>query len=512
MLPMKWRSAGLLIIGLLILSACAGRDITPPPTDIPSPTPQPQPSSLPAPSLTPTPEPDVKPTPTHTPPPTPATSTSLTLRVGGSGQYWSIQEAINSAQPGATIQVTQGTYTENVIINGPHNIRLQGGWSADFSSRSDVSALTVVDGGANGSVFSIMVGNGASVTLEIESFTIRNGMAKRGGGIFATASGKSAQIKLSLTNNAIIENTSSNRGGGIFVESNEGVVDVALANNTISKNTANNEGGGIRVQSSKGGTAVVKLTKNNITNNAVTRLTEGEGGWDGGGIAAFANPSGNTTIFLENNLIKENEAGFGGGVFGYAWGADAVATITLMNNIIAGNKAQYGAGIFSCSGKTCPVSEPGGLITWMLTNNTITGNIASKCVGGIQLYSGSTFGDGGVMTLSSHNDIIWGNNDTCGDQQLVLNVEMGKSGIATAKISYSDIGLIKGAHTLDYAINEDPLFINATKGDFRLQDSSPCIDSGDPDPAFNDGKQPPAKGTERNDMGAYGGQKNLTSE
>ena len=130
---MNRRSVGLLIIGLFILSACAGPDITPPPTEIPTPTPQPKPSTLPAPTPTPsltptpTPEPIVKPTPTPTPPPTPATSTSLILRVGGSGQYRSIHEAINLAQPGATIQVAQGTYTENVIINGPQNIRLQGG-------------------------------------------------------------------------------------------------------------------------------------------------------------------------------------------------------------------------------------------------------------------------------------------------------------------------------------------------------------------------------------------------
>ena len=56
--------------------------------------------------------------------------------------------------------------------------------------------------------------------------------------------------------------------------------------------------------------------------------------------------------------------------------------------------------------------------------------------------------------------------------------------------------------------NEDPLFSDAVNRIFLIQDSSPCIDSGDPSPTFSDGQRPPAKGTERNDMGAYGGPKN----
>ncbi len=62
-------------------------------------------------------------------------------------------------------------------------------------------------------------------------------------------------------------------------------------------------------------------------------------------------------------------------------------------------------------------------------------------------------------------------------------------------------------------ISQDPLFSNPDNGDFTLQDKSPCIDSGDPDPIYNDLEDPlkpgfalwPARGGLRNDMGAYGG-------
>ena len=54
---------------------------------------------------------------------------------------------------------------------------------------------------------------------------------------------------------------------------------------------------------------------------------------------------------------------------------------------------------------------------------------------------------------------------------------------------------------------EDPLFVSMEEGteDYRLQDGSPAIDAGDPDPSYFDAHRPPSKGTERNDLGAYGG-------
>ena len=50
-------------------------------------------------------------------------------------------------------------------------------------------------------------------------------------------------------------------------------------------------------------------------------------------------------------------------------------------------------------------------------------------------------------------------------------------------------------------ITTAPVFLSG----YRLAAGSPGVDGGDPDPAFNDAHRPPAQGTERNDMGAYGG-------
>lgn len=207
----------------------------------------------------------------------------------------------------------------------------------------------------------------------------------------------------------------------------------------------------------------------------------------------------------------DNEGAFGGAMYARGFGKGAVA-ITLTNNIITGNRAKYGSAIMSDSGQTSAVNdEPDGSTTWSLANNTITGNAATTG-NAIHLDSGTIYGDGGITSLLMRNDIVWGNTNPRQGLQINVVVEPGRAGVAKAYVSYSDVGSIgtwgAGAYTVNNVINKPPLFVGLANRDFRLQDNSPCIDSGDPSSAYNDGKRPPAKGTERNDMGAYGGLKN----
>ncbi|KPJ57045.1 hypothetical protein AMJ49_02715 [Parcubacteria bacterium DG_74_2] len=437
----------------------------------------------------------------------PEEKAEVPLRVGGYGAYFSLQEAINSASDGDTIQVSQGTYLENITIAVPKALTLQGGWNQEFTSRDDDNSLTVIDGMGKGSVLSIHANPGETITLTIEGFTIRNSKAYKSGGIFIESDGF---INAALVNNNISGNMAQ-KGGGITIQSNNGgSINATLVNNTISGNIVEEAGGGIFVSSA--GLAEITLTENVITENIVSNLFE-KPPCDGGGIAAYASGLGVTTLRLTNNLITDNEAAAGGGIWGYAYGPDdAVVTIVLTNNIIVRNKAVYGAGIMFGSGQTDSFTKPGGSVICTLANNTITGNIASVGEGGIHLHSGSSYGAGGLISLSSQNDIIWGNTDLRMGPQLLAIVEGGEPGIATAKVSYSDIGSIQssggGTHTLDHAINVDPLFVDSANQVFLLQDDSPCIDAGNPDSVYNDGCRPPAKGTERNDIGAYGGENN----
>ena len=58
---------------------------------------------------------------------------------------------------------------------------------------------------------------------------------------------------------------------------------------------------------------------------------------------------------------------------------------------------------------------------------------------------------------------------------------------------------------IDGNISQDPLCLAP---DYLLSSGSPCIDAGNPESAYNDGIRPPGMGTERCDMGAYGGPDN----
>lgn len=471
---------------------------------------------------------------TDTPLPTPISI----LRVGGLGEYKTIQSAVDSALDGDTIQVAQGTYTENVAINKSKSITLQGGWSPDFSTRSDDRSLTIIDGGARDSVLNIQAGAAARFTVEIEGFTIQNGNAENGGGINVRSNGKDSHPKLILINNTIRTNRAKNEGGGILAVSFGlgATTDLVLTNNIITGNSGV-RGGGMHAKSVEGGHIVANLTDNDVSSNVVTEFaggiylnSSGKGSQlevtitrnvishntgatiDAGGIAVYASDSdATTTLVMQNNLILNNEAGFGGGMVLYAWGSQARVNLALTNNIIAGNNSRYGAGYFAIAGQTDENTKPGGSVFIQSTNNTITGN-QGEGSGGIDLHSGSTFGDGGLISLFSKNDIVWGNTDSQQGLQVNVVVEPGKAGVATADASYSDIGLIgtwgAGTYVTDHVIKQDPLFSDPKNQDFSLRDGSPAIDTGDPDLEYNDGIQPPGRGTKRADMGAYGGPKN----
>ncbi len=141
--------------------------------------------------------------------------------------------------------------------------------------------------------------------------------------------------------------------------------------------------------------------------------------------------------------------------------------ITVLNSIISCNSE---AGISS--------SDTLGLDIITLTNSVLTDNKSY----GIRSASG-------MVTVV--NSILFDNTPS------ELFTDESKT-----QITYSAIGnntIYPGTGN----INDDPLFTNRVS--YTLTEASPCVDSGNPDAAFNDEYFPPSFGESRNDMGAYGG-------
>ena len=147
----------------------------------------------------------------------------------------SIQAAIDAASSGDVIIVHQGTYVENINFSGKA-ITVQ----SDNPNDPAVVEATVIDGGQAGSVVTFQSGEGSGSVLS--GFTVRNGMADSGGGIYCSSSSPN------ITNCTISENsTDGGNGGGIYCSSSSpSITHCTISDNWASGNsTGSGEGGGI---------------------------------------------------------------------------------------------------------------------------------------------------------------------------------------------------------------------------------------------------------------------------
>jgi len=229
------------------------------------------------------------------------------------------------------------------------------------------------------------------------------------------------------------------------------------------------EGGGILVQYLS-----PRIGFNHITFNQATSLQNCVSA--GGG--AIRCGDGNPKIF--NNIIDNNQGRYGGAlVFNFS-GA------VIKNNVIAGNSGgeDFGGGAIWAYGSD-GLSRPR-----VVENNTIVNNASTTVGGGIRAWS---------TTMTIRNTILWGNTAP-------NNPQINYSGTAPV-VQYSDI---QGGYSGSGNLNVTPLF---GLQNYYLAATSPCIDKGDSTAVYNDPQDPltpgmalpPAKGTLRNDMGAYGG-------
>lgn len=216
-----------------------------------------------------------------------------------------IQAAIDAVCDGGEIVVGPGTYNQAFNTNG----------KAVYIHSSAGAATTILDGTALG-VPVITVDSGEGAGTIIEGFTITNGSAANGGGMYISASSPT------VTSCIIDGNTATDDGGGVYNSGGSPAFDLC----TFDNNTATNGRGG--AVACDGGAATFSNSNFN-GNNAL-----GASG-DGGALVVI---SGSATV--TSCLFDLNNAALAGGAIGVVGGS-----LTLSGSTVTNNAATTGGGV-----------------------------------------------------------------------------------------------------------------------------------------------------------------------
>ena len=348
-----------------------------------------------------------------------------------------IQAAINVAIPGSLILVSNGVYNFGSITN-PDGVQSRVAVTQPLTLQSvNGSAATIINGG--NTYRCVYLTNGAV----LNGFTLTNGNAANGGGVYCASTNALVEncliIKNSASSGAAYSGTVSNCN--ITANTAYGSDYCMLYNCLISSNsygawysTLNNC---VILTNTYGGAYYSTLYNCTVSRNLEYGLYQCQATYcqilnnyqnvDDYGAGAHQS-------FLTNCLVSGNQSEHNSG--------GGVGVTTAVNCLIVSNTANAG----------------GGAAYSTLINCTVVNN-------------GAYYYGGGTLDASLYDCVIYDNTNSL------------SSSYASAGNNYNPV-------TMDFCctfpapssgygnITNAPLFVNLSSGDFHLQSSSPCINSG----------------------------------
>jgi hypothetical protein len=440
--------------------------------------------------------------------------------------------AIGAASAGDSVLVDSTTVT-GVTLNLEIPVILSGGWDPAFTGTdpaakktrlvltsgilvSHGTGVTVIDGfimeGGNGGLDvtpingryggAVRVINSSAMVsrCELRGNDANTGLGFGGGGA-VYASGSS----LVVTHTSIHDNDAT-RGGGIYMYQSTGTIAATtIAGNvvasgggvtpegagvaihdcgavtvigcTIDGNAGAANGGGMWIS----GSGVITVSGGQVSGHTVTS--------DGAGIQAS-----HSTLSLNGVNFSQNQAAFiGGGV-----SAVDTCTVTVSECGFTGNGALVGAAVRAggghafirhniVAGNTAAATGAGIYVTALvggeILGNSVDGNSGGSGAGGMLISSSPVDVQGNIVTNSTGDGVVVSGAVASFDYNLVWN---------SSGSDYNGVSPGTGA------LSADPLFADAPGGDYHLALHSPAIDTGHPDPAYDD------PDGSRADMGRYG--------
>ncbi len=384
-------------------------------------------------------------------------------------QYSTIQAAVNAAQSGDTVLVQPGIYYELINVSNKAVYI-----ASKILTTNDTLYIsnTIIDGNQLGTVVTLTYTN-----TTLNGFTIRNGSANWGGGIYIY------RASPTLKHLHIIDNLAQIEGGAVFANNESGgygtisvdrsIIDsnstmsdnggglafsgatLSLTNSIISRNMSDNYGGGLSLYyaystnplsvskidscqftanhcAGSGGGIFLFRSNPRITNTTINRNTAD---YEGGGFAV-SNEGGYGTIVIDRSIIDSNSTSTSGG------GGLSIrgASLSLTNSVISRNSTSNISGgmLFS------------NCIQINLAYNTITRNSAS---------SGGAIGYDTPLNGSMVNSILWG------DVPDEIYASGGSFGVTNSDIA----GGWPGVNNF----SADPKFSDSLS--YQLSSTSPCI-------------------------------------